>query len=197
VTTDSAATRRAFLDVREWLFPRWRAGATWQVRRAEKSAYHRGGYCHTARRLIYVAPHLEGIEAREVLVHEICHAVTGAYHGTRFQRRLLAAARVARKRSPELAEAIEKDLRDIRDSSITKAHEVYTSLYDAVSIRGLTDWRQLVRWLAYDHARSPGEMLSRFRRMRSVYESALRERQESLDAERVWRERIALAERST
>src|SRR5262249_60025005 len=122
VTTDSAATRREFLDVREWLFPRWRAGATWQVRRAEKSAYHRGGYCHTARRRIYVAPHLEGIEAREVLVHEICHAVTGAYHGTRFQRRFLAAPPRAPEGGPPHAGGNAREPSGSRRNTLHQAH---------------------------------------------------------------------------
>src|SRR5215217_5862498 len=75
------------------LFPRWKAGLTWQVKVGQRAHYHcNDGYCDSDNRVIWIGEHIARDEQmlRRTLAHEMVHAVKGNGHGNPFCRRLEA-----------------------------------------------------------------------------------------------------------
>ena len=86
-----------FLLARQQFFPRWDSSKKWEV----IAVQHRDttGYCSSKEKRIYIDPHGvvnmpdDGLLA--LLVHEICHDVTTAYHTERWAERMEKSARKA------------------------------------------------------------------------------------------------------
>ncbi len=91
-----------FDDICRDYFPHWRNAHLWQVKEGNRAhwidAQGEGtystehGYCDIPQRIIWVAD-----ANNATLIHEICHAITGPYHGKRFQARMRQAAQQAER----------------------------------------------------------------------------------------------------
>lgn len=55
------------------------AGKRWKIRRWLAGSTDECGLCDWDSLIIYIAPHLEGEELIDTIIHELNHAVTGKY----------------------------------------------------------------------------------------------------------------------
>jgi hypothetical protein len=87
------------------------------------------GYCDKDRRKIYISPHLaeDGTNARRlVLVHEICHAVSGLGHRRKFCERIRKASRDGNSAGEQkLSELLESEAVSYEETPSVTASEVY------------------------------------------------------------------------
>jgi hypothetical protein len=127
----------AFEFVRKEFFPRWDTKGLWSLVPTDAPPHYSsgeyifGGYCDTDLKEIGFRSDLEGPALEQVLIHEICHAVSGMNtHGKKFQERLGRAAVTARSKGVvELVRLIEQDLNAMRDINLRLLkREVYQAI---------------------------------------------------------------------
>ncbi len=98
-----------FTLAREQFFPRWDSGRKWKIIAGQrKCSKGETGYCSTKEKRIYIRPNGvmdtpdDGLLA--LIIHEICHDVTTAYHTERWVERMEQAAKKAESLEwPQLA----------------------------------------------------------------------------------------------
>ena len=129
-----------------------------------------------------LADALSMLEDEQYLV--LCHKTSPRFvqfasfgHGATWQRRHGQAANQADAMGLEgLGRAIRVEIAQYEQTPRTLAPEVYVTLEDAVSeARGGTSFAAVVRALAAQYGMTPGEVRSRYSRLRRVYEAAVRE----------------------
>lgn len=174
----SAVLQTAFLAMCRLYFPRWKACATWTIREGARGSWEDAqgqphttrefGYCDAATRTIWIT----SAQDKATMIHEVCHAVTGAGHGKRFLTRLQTAATQAQLlREPTLAVALRTEVEQYTQSPQVTARTVYGRIEDILcDVPGVT-FNQVVESLAYDYAWTPSELLADYPRARAVYET--------------------------
>lgn len=167
--------KKAAALAREVFFPQWDRARRWRIRTGRHSSAL--GFCDRARRVVLVAPTGDDLCRLQTLLHEISHAITGGGHGATWRRRHGQAANQADPMGLEgLGRAIRAEIAQYEQTPRTLAPEVYVTLEDAVSeARGGSSFAAVVRALAAQYGMTPGELRSRYSRLRRVYDAAVRE----------------------
>lgn len=172
-----------FCFVRDQLFSRWSAGATWRARlwRAAGSLEAR---CDVGRAIVWVSPqvaHGPLDRLRAVLAHEVTHAVAGPRHGARWQSRSEAAtARAARLGFDALAGLLQADVADYRARPDIAPAQVYGDIRDAAA-EGLS-FRRACHAVAADLGLAPLVLLTMYPGARRAFEVEARLRGRVLPA---------------
>jgi len=171
-----------FAFVRRRFFPRWKAGENWHIVPRNRADYTKEtGYCDSASRTIHVHPLMAGQDGESrtaLIIHEVCHAVTKSGHGKRFQQRMLHAADKARQLDlSEVAKTLEQEVHHYQDGDAwdDSAKDVYDFVERAViENKGRITYNNVVEYLAGSYGLLVEELEARFRRLRRVYEKAIR-----------------------
>jgi hypothetical protein len=183
-----------FQDMRRDYFPRWRNAAHWKIREGIREQWvgtdgetcfsTEAGYCDEETRTIWVNPHASR-SLKVVLIHEICHAVAGKSHGQGFFNRMRKASeRAAGLGDTELAAELQQHIEEYTSEGTSywgSAPHVYTMVHDAIinTQQGAArSFDSLVDYLASELGMPPTRIRERYRKLRSVYESAHKERAE-------------------
>ena len=182
-------------------FPRWRTHEKWrffwgicpsQVR-AEGELW---GFCDHLEKAIFISREGNRDQLDSVVAHQITHAVTREMlHGQDFLRRLRAAASIARKQGRSaLADQIAKDIvqyqafensprnRLIPDRiagfGMPTDEGIYAGIRE-VAMENQLSFENVVLFVSYKFGMRSRDILWMFRQARNVYETAIREREES------------------
>ena len=95
--TQSEADRE-FRSICSRLVPDWSEAEHWTLVLGHHPDYpEQRGLCVPLRQMLFVAPAPNLDKWRAVLIHEICHAITGTDHGSEFRECLTRVARRAEK----------------------------------------------------------------------------------------------------
>lgn len=97
--------------IRKRLFPEWAEAEHWTLVLGHHPDYPKQlGLCVPLQHRLFVAPASTLLKWQLVLVHEICHAISGTPHGPDFQRCLSGAAhRAEQVGESELAAALRRE----------------------------------------------------------------------------------------
>lgn len=134
-----------FKYVRKNFFPGWDKDGRWKARLSTELDGAMGR-CDVERKRISVT--LEGGRLATVtLIHEICHAVVGEYHGKMFQGRLLkAAARAKDMGRLDLAADLRAEAAMARRSGRIYAEHVYGTIAGAARDSDV-DFQQTIEYV--------------------------------------------------
>lgn len=167
-------TIQRFEYIRTTFFPRWDHAHEWTI--GDDHPCCTGyGYCDTEGKQIIVkpnSPHGQDV----TMIHEIIHAVASIYHGKKWQRRMEKAAQKAVSLGlEELAYGIREECTGYRDRSIKPtATMVYNQVEDAVlSSQGKLSFEDVIEFVANDNGMPSKMLLSRYKKLRIVYDEAL------------------------
>jgi len=179
----------AFQWVRETLFPRWDRRRDWRLTARRANGYNVDlDLCDWQSKRIHVLACHGGDELREVLVHEITHAVVkhSTMHGRSWQRRMLKAASRCREMGEHrLAEMIRRDVEGYKEDPVrVTAVLMYETIKDIAAERPEMTYDAVVDYLRREYPMRKRDFEQRFRRARSVFVEARRQqtwRQNRLD----------------
>lgn len=168
-----------FAFVRNTFFPRWKAGKEWHIVPRNRADYTKeSGFCDLDAHTILIDPLMagqDGANRTALLIHEVCHAVAERGHGKRFLRRLHQAADRARRLGlNQLAGILEQEVLDYqKEGWELRAGDVYDCVERAVlDSKGMATYSNVIHFIAGDYGLLVGELETRFRRLRKVYEKA-------------------------
>lgn len=173
---------REFAYIRKVFFPNWDRTKSWRVRNGVRSIYSESGYCDKEIKTIYVNMAQIGgtTELRLVLIHEICHAIAGPYHGTTWRNRMRKAERSARRTGLEkLADLVRSEIYEYeviedfkRQTGWSLQKEVYSAVRAALIDRPDTTYEEVVRLVADAVGRTTDDIQRQCRRLRQEYEDS-------------------------
>jgi len=169
-------------------FPQWRQATTWTIKPGARGQYRdaqgmtlatsEAGYCDDQTKTIWV-------QARDtaIIIHEICHAVTGGGHGKTWQAHLAAARRAAALGDQGLAAALTEEVAGYAAAPPITARTIYRRVPDVLVDTPNVTFAHLVDYLAYDYGLTGPELLAKCSRLQTVFEQARRQEMRSLRAE--------------
>ena len=173
--------------VRKEFFPRWDSAGEWKLR---KFADLNGGQgiCLSNRKTIKILKSYAGEDLLFLLIHEICHAVTHEGHGNKWFARMTAAAKRARAIGMKaLASRLLEEVKEYRSNSpVVTAGFVYERVVDVVRDCKEISFKGLVVGVGREFGFSRRAFLSKYRRLRSVYDKALAEKQQRARERQKW-----------
>ena len=183
-----------FQDTCRDYFPRWRNAPHWKIREGSRAQWGgddggtwlstEAGYCDEETRTIWITPHTN-LPLKVMIIHEICHAVAGKWHGQRFFNRLhQASERATALGDTTLATELQRHIELYNSEAapyFASAPHVYTMVRDGIiTTKWVADlpFNYFVDHLASELGMTPDRIHERYRRLRSVWESAQRDRAE-------------------
>ena len=100
VSIEEQRLTKLFALAREQYFPRWDSKNEWRIVAGQrKNSKGETGYCSTKERRIYIDPfgirYMPDDGLLALIIHEICHDLTTAYHKERWVIRMEKAAKKA------------------------------------------------------------------------------------------------------
>jgi hypothetical protein len=156
--------------VRKEFFPRWDREKKWKCFATDAGGSD--GECLKGRKIIKLA-NFTSKTLLLLLVHEICHSVTRGGHGKEWCARMATAAKRADAiRMKSLAAQIRKEVQDIMSSPATTAADVYDRMQEVVWGCKNISFRNAVEGIGREFGMSRSEFLSKFPRLRSIYDEA-------------------------
>ena len=163
-----------FEYVKRAFFPRWDRKKEWCFQLVD-DLDGALGTCNTDSKAIQLtAAPREGL--RELLIHEITHAVSAGHHGRKWQVRMeIAAKRAVSLQMEKLAAQLRKDIEAYQDptkSYYVTAALVYTQISDAVTQCPEATFEQVIDWVRLQNGMPEQAFLNRFKRARRVYNRA-------------------------
>ncbi len=164
--------------IRKTFFPRWDRERQWRI--VADSQMIAMGKCFRDSRLIKI-PYITSREddLYELLIHEICHAVTDDYHSRRWKARMLKAAEKAENIGfPSLGEVLRRNILGYNETvgSISAAC-IYSRVEEYLRESPNLAYLDVVEGIACELGSSPEELKSRCTRLRRVYVRASKGRQ--------------------
>ncbi|MGO9567371.1 MAG: SprT-like domain-containing protein [Desulfomonilaceae bacterium] len=163
-----------FEYVKRTFFPRWDRKMGWCFQLVD-DLDGALGKCNTDSKAIQLtAAPIEGL--REILIHEIAHAVSAGRHGKKWQVRMeMAAKRAVSLQMEKLAAQLRKDVEAYQDptkSYYITAALVYTQIRDSVTLCPEATFENVIDWVRLQNGMSEQAFLARFKRARRVYDRA-------------------------
>ena len=162
--------------IRRELFPRWDLAKKWKCRLVD-DADDADGKCLRDRKIIKLVLFTEETLLL-LLVHEICHAVAGDGHGAKWQARMAVAAKRAKDIGMKsLAVQIRNEVRGYKNSPQVTAADIYERMGEVVRCcRRDISFKDAAQGIAYEYGMSPREVLSKYPRLRAVYDQSVAEK---------------------
>ena len=166
--------RKDFETVRSIFFPRWDRLHKWLMQDIHPDCAGSAiGRCDETGKAIVVRN-----GSQETLIHEIAHAVTNSDHGKKWQSRMekaaLRAEEIGRK---DLADEIRKDYTAYSDPNRSfkpTAEIVYNQVENAIlGTHGKLSFEDVIEFVANDSGMTSKLLLSKYNKLRSVYDEAL------------------------
>ena len=181
-----------FEFIRSNFFPRWDSARRWKAEaRSRTESSRESGYCDLNTKTILIAPFLSaaaGPERTTTLIHEICHAVAAPNHGKKWRTRMSVAS--AKARQIGLADVADKLDWEVEEYASDRAETltpsvVYRKVGDIVrGLDGKINFEHVVTYIASLYGLTDDELHRRCRRLRRVYDEAVREAEEMAKAQK-------------
>jgi hypothetical protein len=89
---------KEYQEICKTYFPRWKPWAY-----TYNSDWGYGGYTNVERKHIYFGNPTRDLSIKGLIIHEICHAVGYHNHNTRWQKRMMKVAEIAKTHDPEVS----------------------------------------------------------------------------------------------
>ncbi len=171
-----------FAEICRDYFPRWRNAVHWQVRAGSRAQWVEAqgdtrdtteqGYCDSEKRTIWLSD-----PSKATLIHQICHAITGSGHDTRFWARMRQATQRAEALGEtDLAAQLRREVETCEMYIVpTTASRVYRRVAEVVRNMPEISFSALVEYLAEEYGMTPHALCRRYLRLHQVYEAAKRE----------------------
>jgi hypothetical protein len=176
--------QRIFRYARTTFFPRWDRFGAWRCQIADPRRSI-DGLCLPEKRVIHIR---RGVEhPLGVVIHEMCHAVCPKVsHGRPWQKRMLKAAQRAKEINDiPLADFLLNDANLFGNSPAVTAQAVYSDIQDAIYGESkIPSFGKAIAVISRKLGLTQKELLHRFRRCRTVYDDALREREQMRNVRR-------------
>ena len=167
----------AFLRIRKSFFSRWRHGDEWSVTSKHDDPFEAEseGLCITEKKRIYINPQVVrtgGDNLRVILIHEICHALTGTIrHGVLFQRRMRKALRdVELNQDGDLATDLRAEVALYENDDIL-THDVAYQLLNELASEG-ADYSGAVDAICRRYDMKKGDFHRVFKKAQQVFSDA-------------------------
>jgi hypothetical protein len=163
-----------FEYVKRAFFPRWDRKKEWCFQLVD-DLDGALGTCNTDSKAIQLTA-VPRERLRELLIHEITHAVSSGRHGKKWQVRMeMAAKRAVSLQMENLAALLRKDIEAYQDptrSYYVTAALVYSQISEAVILCPEATFGQVIDWVRLQNGMSEQAFLERFKRARRVYDRA-------------------------
>ena len=172
--------RSTFDEVKKIYFRRWDSANEWQIRRKTRlsGGLNTNARCNSKTKVIeikrsYVAG--DDNELQCLLCHEICHAVTDAYHGLKWQRRFLKVAdRAAKLGQKELVGMIHNDVKTAQDAWYPTLISVHHNIEDALIDRPDASYEVVIEYVANNWALTSNGLLKKYKTLKEFFNKAQR-----------------------
>ena len=167
--------QEAFQYVCKTFFPRWKAQGWTAKLDLSIGAF---GYCDSESKRIKVGgvPPQDDI-LHQILIEEICHAVTTGAHGEQWQTRMEKAAQKAQEIGREdLAQMLRGRIKSERNRPpLPKAADVYAKIREAVRENPAVAYEYRINWVANFFRFSKEGLEKQFKLCRQAYEKAVKD----------------------
>lgn len=164
--------KRSFEFVRKIFFARWDKGQKWTIKMVSGLRYR--GECNNRSKSILIRPSFGNEdELHQLLIHEICHAVTASRHGKRWQDRMLKTS----KRADEIGrkKLAERIRQDVGNHFLFSPRFICEEIEDAVIDGPNISFGKLINSIARENGMYRNEFESIFRRNMKQFERVFRE----------------------
>ena len=164
-------------NIRRTYFPRWDKLQQWCVKKVH--GFPSFGNCDQENKTISLQPNLNNKLLEELLIHEICHAVTNGNHGKKWKDRMLKASKVAKQigqmdLSNELKEDVERYVKteEFAPEGFPTKSVISEAIEDMVCVNKDVSFGEVINVVAKNFGYYPEELLKDFKHCKSVYKNA-------------------------
>jgi len=170
-----------FNEVKTTFFPRWDSANKWRVQRKAKlsTGYARGAICNNKTKTIEISRTLvlnNDNEYRCLFAHEICHAVTDAYHGQKWQTRYLKVANQAKLlRMQTLAKMISEDIKNIQDAEVVNLSVIQQNMEDAINFHPNASFEAVIEFVANNWGYTADGLLKKYKSIKKLFDKVKRD----------------------
>lgn len=166
----------AFDYVRKIFFPQWRRGVEWTVKVDANLAYY--GRCDDGSKTILVQAVPENDDKLHlILIHEICHAITGEPHTKKWRNRLRQAGDTAKEIGrQQLANMIYREVeRSSQNEKPPRLNErlIYSTIEDVILVDSDLSFEATIETVAQLWGIAP-EDVTQFKDCKRVYEETIK-----------------------
>lgn len=161
--------------IRKTFFPRWDKEGQWIVKESENLPSQ--GLCDLKKKAIFLQylPEKDN-DLYEILIHEICHAVTDGGHGRKWLTRMLKASDIAKEIGYEqLSKLVHEQVEQYSDPEKyirVGAREIYTLIEDWAFENPDLTYSKMIEAVAAHFGLYPKELEKAYKRCKIVYEKA-------------------------
>ena len=186
---DATRLKNIFDLVRKTIFTQWDRVSEWIV--IHDSELPSQGRCWPEEKKItvrFVSKNDDDLKL--LLIHEICHSSALGHDKKWFSRMLKASSRAKKAGWLNVADMIKKEVKGYQAGAVITKSTVYARIHDALLDCPDASYESIKNSLAYDLGIYPKEFEETYKQARKVYETAYRQRQKMMKAEREFRERL-------
>ena len=159
----------AYKFISETYFPLFDRKKHWVVKYSSKIVGD--GFCDDENKEIVIGKIKDNMLLQVLLIHEICHAVSGPGHGKRWKNRMLSAAKQAVSLGEkELSDRIIDDVGGYNIGLRPTSQTIYDSIVDCIIDLPKASHETVIKFVAKDYGFSPQEFKRRFKGSRRIYD---------------------------
>lgn len=189
-----------FREVCRVYFPRWRDSGNWRiVEGMDAPECGAQGKCDEANKIIYInCPPSFTIgdtvqDWEQVIIHEVCHALTSGSHGPPWLRRIgKAASDAERKGFSDLAERLDQEAEDYRKEPVVGRSYIYAEVEEkALEADQEPTFEEMVLYLCREFGLNRKE-LANYKWLEKVFNTAINNRRRERRMKNEARKRFGL-----